>query len=384
MTSSSLPRLVIVLTVSCCEPQDTAELPTVVAESRYIEYSTWADDTAICMGDFLRDRDDYIDDTATFLSIAPPAQKIRYVWIPEPLKTPENWLCDSPIPAAGCQTFVGKKNVVFSSTSPGNHHELVHAIVIGELGRSHPLLEEGLAEYLGSFHSSEQFVADFPNQFRAMLDRGTVPDRYLVAMQYVGSVLTWYGVENFKDLMELLPRDAGFETLAQVHKNIYGEDLNESLAKMDVPIVGRLPLTCEGEPLFWSESNDLEITVQGVCGDGRMYGPGFVAEQPAFYKEYVLDVPASGVYGMSVRSVSEPSAPASASMWNCPGVEAGSVGALTEYPGAGRMYQGPHRLVIGFPQVPEAKGEVLITLRFQGDPDAAPTSDATVVLRPLD
>lgn len=366
-----------------CERQDIIDLPEVVVESQYIEYSTAADVTVVCMDDFLSGRDRYIAETAAFLGIAPPTQKFRFIWIPESLRTAENWLCNSPIPSAGCQKWLNGENIAFT-TNIEDHHEFVHAISIGEFGRTHPLLEEGLAEYLGSFRSSHLIVDNFPAKFEAMLDRGVIPDQYSLAMHYVGSVLSWHGIENFKTLMQRLPRDGGFEALAKAHKDVYGESLDEALARMNAAVVGRVPTTCDGEPIPWEGGDDLEVTLKGVCGDGRLFGPGFVAGYPAFYKEYMIEVPANGVYGMRVSNVGDTGALASAGIRNCPGVEEGLISALNGSSGVGRVYQGPHRLGIGFPHGPEAKGEVVVTLTYQGDPDAAPLGDETVVLRPLD
>jgi hypothetical protein len=370
MRKSPLYWLIHALAAFSCEQQDTLDLPRVAVESRYIEYSTWADDSVLCMDDLLRGLDDYIDETAAFLEIEPPTRKIRYVWVPEPIKSAENWLCQTEGPLIGCVFWDMGKVVIFSA-NPDHHHELVHAVSIGGLGPAHPLLEEGLAMHLGDFKSTLDDLEDFPAKFRRMLDRGPIPDSYPLASHYVASVIDRHGIEEFKTLMQRLPHDANFDGLTEVHADVYGEDLDDALTAMDVPIPGRLQPRCDGEPVAWEGGDDLQVTLQGTCGDGRLYGSGFVAGYPAFYKEYVLEVPTSGVYTMTVTNAEDVTAPSSGSMTSCPGVEPGIIGSMNGEPSPGLLQKGLHSLTIGFPQGPEARGEVSVSLRFQGDPNAA-------------
>lgn len=352
--------------VSCGDGASDGE--AIVVESEYIEYDTPADDSMLCMDDHLRILDTFIEETAASLGVAPPTGKIGYTWIPSRITTVEDRPCDDGPKRRDC--VVGTDDPVHVYTELlEDYHLLVHAVSRAAVGPSHPLLEEGLARYLGD-GGDDNYKPDFPAGFKAMLGRGPVPDYAPYALHYVGSLLEVHGVEKFKELMRRMPVAGDVVDLAQAHLAVYGEELDAALAGMDVPIRGQLEFPCEGETLAWTGGADLDVTLRGECGDGYFYGAGSVEGYPAFYKNFILDVPTPGVYEMRVEATGDAAVPAVAGAYGCAG-QGDIIGAESGSPSSGRLEAGRHLLILGFPQVAEPKGEARLQLVYGGLPSAS-------------
>lgn len=363
------PMLAFVLACGHEEAAPPWPLPRVAAESEYIEYGTWADDTSLCMDDVLARLDRYIEDTADFLGVEPPMERIRYTWVPDSLQDADTWGCSEPS-ALGCHRRHAGKSFILANRFDSTH-ELAHAVDIAALGQTHRVLEEGLAMYLGNVYSTAEIISDFPPEFRAMLDRGGLPD-YILSLHFVGSVIERDGVDKFKELRAQVPIGAGFADFAAVYLDVYGQDLDEALVEMTAPIHTRLqvPALCQGEPTPWVGGPDLEIKLRGHCGDGFFYGGGLVEGLPGFFKTFTIDVPVSGLYEMSVTGAGAVPDQIAGYLNNCPGVEPGLLTSLRGFSSKGLLHPGRHQVEVHFPHAAEPVGELTLTLRYEDPPPA--------------
>lgn len=365
------PCLFLVLLLACKEQEPLEpppwSLPEVAAESEYIEYSTWADDSVLCMDERLAELDRYIEETAAYLGVSPPAQKIRYVWVPRELKDSETWACNDPTFFLwGCLKPWNAKAYVFSEFL-GNYHELVHAVTTSALGPAHRVLEEGLADYLSEGLSTASQVEGFPEAFTAMVERGGRPD-YRLAMHFVGSLVEADGIAKYMELHRTMEPGVGLAEFAAAFRAVYGEELVDALERMDAPIEGRLAYRCEGELLPWGDTQDLEATVVGRCGDGLFHGGGFLDERAGFHKPYVLDIPVYGLYTLSLTAGGEP-ALADATLTNCRGAKPGVTSVAQGASAApGLLHPGRHKLMVGFPQSETPEGELELKLTYEPPP----------------
>ena len=360
-------------------PPPPWELPETAAESRYIEYGTWADDSSICMGDVLAELDRHIETVAGFLEVEPPPQKIRYTWVPAILKAAETWPCNDPsFMNLGCHRRYEDISYVFADAFD-NRHELVHAVDVGANGQGHPVLEEGLAMYLGDSYSTAGFIDDFPAKFQALLEQGGRPD-YVLSLHFVGSIIERDGVEKFKNFRRHTPVDADGASFAAAYLGVYGQDLESALGEMTSPIrtLVSSPPPCEGEHVEWVGGPDLRVQLRGHCGDGYFFGGGLVGDEPGFFKSFTIDVPTKGLYEMSLTGAGDAAVQTAAYMFNCPDVEPGSVGAIRGYSSKGLLYPGRHQVGVNFPQAAEPAGELTLLLRYEPppSPDTPPPARA--------
>lgn len=372
--SSFAPALSALLLA--CGHEETAPpwpLPRVVAAGEYIEYGTWADDTSVCMGDVLARMDRHIESTAEFLGVEPPATKIRYTWVPASLKAADTWACDDPeFFLLGCYLRHEEDSYVFADTFD-NTHELVHAVDISANGTAHRVFKEGIAEYLGQPYNTTGMIEDFPTRFHVMVDRGGRPD-YVLSLHFVGSIIERDGIEKYKELRATVPFGAGFADFAAAYLAVYGQDLDEALAEMTTPIYTRTkaPPFCQGEPVSWVGGPGLEVKLRGACGDGFFFGGGLVDGQPGFYKAFTIDVPAKGLYEMTLTGPADTLDQIAGYMVSCPGVEAGTVTSIRGSSSKGILHPGRHRIGVNFPHAPEPAGELTLTLRYEAPPPAQP------------
>ncbi|MBL8976630.1 MAG: hypothetical protein JNK56_38885 [Myxococcales bacterium] len=366
--------LLLALAVAACETREAENYPDVIAASKYIEYSTWADATDVCMDKNLAALDRFIATTATFIGVDPPNDKIRYLWIPESVQTPDNWTC--PLNALGCFNFGEQPNSILAETLD-LYHEFVHAVAFAALGPTHQVLSEGLAEYLGKPESITTTAKDFEADFTAMLGRSPIPDDYRLAMHYVGSCIEQHGINKFKDLMHRVPMDATFDAFAAAHQSVYGESLTVSLARMTAPIHGQIPDTCAGEELPWGDGPNLELTIHGECGDDFFYSGGSVADEYQSYKRYLVDVPTAGPYALQLEHAGQP-ALAFGDVRSCPGVEFGSTYNLDGEAGFGSLNPGLHQLTIGFPPGSGPTPELELRLTYEGTLTHLPATPRTL------
>ena len=94
------PLALLCACLLACAGETEWELPEILASSKYIDYGTWADTSAVCMDAKLRQWDRFIEQTAEFLGVAPPAEQIRYTWVPKQFDAPGRWGCGDS--ARGC------------------------------------------------------------------------------------------------------------------------------------------------------------------------------------------------------------------------------------------------------------------------------------------
>lgn len=354
------------LTLACArEPELPFDLPRVVATSEYIEYGTWADDTSLCMDGPLALLDRHVEATAEYLGAAPPAAKIRYTFVPEPLKDADTWPC--PEGAQACNISFSDRSYSFASVLD-EYHEIVHAVDFAAFGNGHFVLKEGLATYLArnDDNKTDRYLKNFPAHFRSIVEPGQ-PIDYERSMHFVGSILERDGVEKFKELRARVPLDAGYEEFAAAYLEVYGQDLDEALAEMTTPIHSWFeePDPCAGEPIPWGEGMDLEVKLRGRCGDGFFFGGGLVDDKPGFYKSYTIDVPVAGWYTMWVSGTATTSYQITGNLRNCPGTEHGG---LSSFNGAGLLQPGRYRLDVGFPHAATPAGELDLKLRYVEPP----------------
>ena len=285
---------------ACEEPaDDPLVLPEIVAASKYIDFSTYADTTALCMDDLLAREDRLVEAVAAYLGVGPPTGRIHHVQVaPGGFLDPDSWACDD---AMACYQYHADEDVgVIRTTAVYHPHELVHAVDIPTLGVAHRTLVEGLADYLGSASTSEPVLADFPARFKAMISASSMPDDYRVAMHFVGSMLARDGVDAYRRLRAEMPLDADLERFAAVFAAVHGVSLDAALAEMrEKPVRGLyVPDGCDGgdelEHIAWT-GDVAEATLGGTCGDAAFHGAG-----NGFARWYTIDVPRAGIYRLSV------------------------------------------------------------------------------------
>lgn len=348
------------LLLACHESSGGLDLPEIVASSKYIDYSPLADTSVICMDDTLAREDRFIEDVAAFLGVDLPSGRIRYIWEPAlSFDAPRPEECGGE--AFSCYDYLPDDNGgLIHSMSFFQEHELVHATDVPALGVGHATLVEGLADYLGSFNSSESVLEGFPEAFRAMVARSPKPDDYRLAMHFVGSLLLSHGVEKYKELRKALPADGDLAALEAAFEAVYGETLSAALVTMNVPIQGVLiPTGCaDGELLAWTAPGLLETTLHGECGDGSFIGPGFTDGRTGFAKPFAVEILDAGYYSVTVSGLDPLAEQPSYALIPCPDVESGL------YSGAGGLYPGRYYLAVGFPAGPAARGDAKFKLEF--------------------
>ncbi len=340
---------------------DTA-LPEIVASSKYIDYSPYADASVLCMDDTLAAEDRFIEEVAAFLGVGTPSGRIRFIWDPrQKLGNMQTWACEGI--ASSCYVYDEAKDLgLIRSVGFVEYHELVHAVDIPVLGEGHRTLVEGLAEYLGSSQSTEDILKGFPEAFKAMVARAPQPDDYRLAMHFVGSILRDHGVDRYKSLRKELAADGDLEAFETTFEAVYGETLSAALIAMsEVAIQGKIQDTCVTggqEELNWTSPGLLETTLRGECGDPTFIGPGFADSRDGFVKSYIVEITEAGFYDLTVTGPGLPSEQPSYSMRPCPGVETGVESA------GGGLYPGRYELGVGFPAGPEARGEAAMRLEL--------------------
>jgi len=344
--------------LACNDTSEDSGLPDIVASSKYIDYSPFADTSVLCM-----------DDVLAYLGVDTPSGRIRYVWEPQQeFGDSQTWACEGN--ALSCYIYRDRENFgLIRSLSFAQYHELVHAVDIPMLGKGHRTLVEGLAEYLGSSSSSQGVLEGFSDAFKAMVMRSPQPDDYRLAMHFVGSILLSHGVDKYKALRKALPADGDLGALEVAFEAVYGETLSAALISMsDAPILGvQRSSACvagEGEELTWTSPGLIETTLRGECGDGTFIGPGFVDSRAGFRKGFAVEIAEAGYYEMTIVGPEPASEQPSFSFSPCPGVQTGI------FDGAGGLYPGRYELGVGFPAGPEARGEATFRLEFIAPFDA--------------
>lgn len=344
------PLLLFCALVLACEI-DT-RVPDVVAASKYIDYGTWADTTAVCMDDKLAVWDRYVEQTSAFLGTAPPARRIRYTWVPEDQQDESTWPCN-PRGVAGCtrpadseyqsQVFAGKAEML---------HELVHAVETPAFGKAHKVFGEGMAEYLSESAPTVGAALDFSAAFVDMVNRDRLDgDDYPVAMHFVGSLLERDSREKYQAFRALVPLAGKFADFAAAYDQVYGEDLSEALAAMSGPIKGQGLWLCDGSigaRIMIDGSKTLLLA--GECGDGDFFNPGVQEGELGASKVFMLDVSVTGYYEMTLSGAGAPSMPYSLLITSCSGTPQENTSASSEQVNAAALWEGgSYRLQVWYP-----------------------------------
>jgi len=357
---------------ACSEEEEPAwELPEIVASSQYIDYATWADTAAVCMDAKLEKWDQYIEQSAGFLGVAPPDEKTRYVWVPRRSEEPERWGCSET--ASGC--YAVSDSLIFVRY-PEMLHELAHAVEISALGRAHNILEEGMAELLSETMHAFFALDDFPEMFRDVVESGerlAGPEEYGLAMHFVGSVVRRHGMVKYREFREVLPHDGRVPEFAAAYEAVFGEDFVEAVEAMNAQPVTGLQITpgCVDDPTLETipVAGSLTARVDGVCGDPHFHGFGFEAPIPGFEKQFVLDVEAAGDYELTVRGPHLDAGPLMVQLESCSQTEFVYMHVEAGNPdwdlGYGRLHAGRYSLRVYYPPRAEAVGEAEIKLELR-------------------
>jgi len=367
MTFLPSPRaLATALVLSGCNVD--FELPPEIASSKYITYHTDADPSVICMDDLLAREDRFIERTAMLLEESPPTDTIHFVWDLEQ-SGKEPWACSGN---ANCYRDLAEEDLaVIVSQSPTNHHELVHAVDAQVLGTTvHQTLEEGLAEYLGSLQTSAFEPGYFPEAFKSMLAKSSVPGDYALAMHFVGSIFSLHGVEKFKNLRSKVPSNAGLNEFATVFETVYGQSLDEALEQMSAAQVSGLdqfPGCDEAPELSWTGEQLLETAIDSSCSDPWFFGAGMIEGRIGFFGYYAVEVTQTGQYELTVTAAPGAPAPLRGILMACSfdllGSQALSLNGKT---GSGPLQVGKHTLLIAFPPQSEPRGQATVRLEYVG------------------
>lgn len=358
----------LALALACGHEELPFTVPGAVEASRYVEYGTWADDTAVCMGPALARLDDHVEATAEFMAVSLPTSKIRYTWVPPELEGEDTWFCTGSPQA--CHIGHNGRSYIFTTVLE-QFHEVVHAVDYQALGEGHRVLTEGIAVYLGRDESykTERFLKNFPAAFRDVVESDG-PIDYERSLHFVGSILERDGVEKFKELRARVPVDADYAAFAAAYLAVYGQDLDAALAEMTTPIRPWFAEydPCVGEPIPWGAGPELEVKLRGRCGDGSFFGGGLVDDDPGFSKVFTIDIPAAGMYTMSVTGNTSNGKQLIGELSSCSDTEGSGVRSVWGSPGTGTLRPGRHRLAVGFPHAAEPAGELDLSLRYVAAP----------------
>lgn len=359
------PACVIALLVAgCSEP---LELPPQVARGRHIDLHTDADVALYCVDDLLAREDRFVERTAAFLGVDPPAAPIKFVWDPEQDDAdPQPWSCETGAYCYRYREDDGYGWVV--SRTRTSHHELVHAVEVPALGQhGSQLLGEGLAEYLGSTRTSRRALFEFPLKLTDNI--GALDLDYTVALHFVGSLLQTHGPAEYRALRQRLHNDATPDEFAATFAAVYGLPLADALASMTSVVTATdLPSGCvDGDalPLAWPASDLLDTRLTSTCGDGAAYIGVRDRTSPAasgLQALYTLDLPL-GSYALTFTSTNPAHGPPQASLRQC---VADTPEGMSSYDGAtsrDRLPAGRYALQVRFPEQPETdRGEAHLRL----------------------
>ncbi|PCC72552.1 hypothetical protein SAMN02745121_09213 [Nannocystis exedens] len=346
-----------------CEPG----LPATVASSQYIEYHTWvypdglSDEAVVCMSDKLASMDRFVEFVAETLELDPPSTPIHYVWVPRALHSEDTWIC--PPNALGCFERDGPDgHGVVYSTELDLLHELVHAVEIPALGRSHPVFEEGMANYLSTAWSSAEVLPEFPAVFKA----GVAPGRHpggVLSMHFVGALLARGSMAQYVDFRSRLDYDDGLAQLAAAYKEVFGTSLDDFLEDASMaPVVGHGvdPLCADSPTIQWDGLGSLDTTLSWACGDGVTFGIS-----GTFRTAFSLDVVQQGNSRMTISSAGGGDE-LFAMLDSCPVGDKGSSNVILASEGQsapGVLWPGRHVLTVSLTPDPSLAGELHLKLR---------------------
>jgi len=361
------PRHLLVMPVmgllGCSEDVYPWELPPVAASSDvYVDYSAWADTSALCMAASFGEWERFIESSSDFLAIDRPKEKIRFVWVPGGGDSSYPWPCDKTVGACARLDLTGYQAVIFDGQmEPDNGHEFVHAIESPAMGRAHPVFEEGMAEYLSYPYTTNSVVEDFVEAFPVMVDKAPRPDSYLRAMHFVGSLLEKKGLETYKIFRARVPQDGKFSDFLVAYQEVYQESLQDALVAMSAsPIQGRgerWGCRATDVALKWTDSGFFEQELAARCDGLMVVGPGSDPPSSTFYQIHAIDTEVPGIYEVDLRGLEG----ASVLLESCPGYEQSAVSLVSGQTKLTNLFPGRQRLRVNYPAGAELK-PVTLTL----------------------
>lgn len=264
----------------------------------FIQYTNWSP-TPVCEAT-VHELDEFIEQTSKFLSISPPPEhSITYSWVTQP--TSETWHCSDP-DVDGC-TFQDGDHIHIYSRLPGHLHELVHALHKLAMPGGTQILQEGLAEYLGS--SDGVYLEDrsgFAQRFTAMIARGKAEgsDDYKLALQFVGALIETDGIDKFRTFWSLVADSTSPEQYAAAYEATYKAPFADRLAALEQievhPIAETYRTTCQGFSLQWPPPGEAtwELTHDDVCLD--RFSAVRHSDDYIYRVRYVATPPGAGAY----------------------------------------------------------------------------------------
>ncbi len=285
--------------ISACQPPDgDVDLPPVVWEGEHLAFGVSDHAGDYCAGTppYL---DGYVAGLVEILDRPPLAEKVRYSFL-APDEVPE-W--ESGV--LGLSTHQG-----VLSGRPVLEHELAHA-VLRPNGVTQPLLEEGLAEYLGGdgdFHFDNALPLE---EALAAVERARLPGEYYgVAGSFIAYLDTNFGRDVVLELEGRLGLWSSTADFATAFADASGVPFSDAVTEFES--LDRCPHTtfrdpsaaCFGaETLAWCDGGEpASHRVELACGSPDVIG----VRDDEIWTYRVVTIPAPGRYGIFIRFVEEP------------------------------------------------------------------------------
>lgn len=299
--------VIVVSLLLACSDEGGAE-PVSLGAGRYVELFAWSE-AELCAGTLHR-LDTFVE--AVFLELEedpPEGPFINYLWSEGTTKPDgEGWDCITG--ASGCAIPRSQgESVDIRSVWIDHYHELVHAVHLRALGRSAPLLEEGLATYYGDPSDRWAAGADaLDDKLVPFFDQGFTPRgrSYPAAKRFVGYTIERYGIEAFKGLWREVPHGISYASFRSVYESRFALSFAEALAEAaEHELIHQTLSRCTGEELDWGEGDDLQVELGGTCDEDDSIGPTLLTPL-VLNKKFIVDVPVAGAYQVSIDDLEIP------------------------------------------------------------------------------
>ncbi len=165
-----------------------------------------------------------------------------------------------------------------------------------------------------------------------------------------------HGLDGFKRLRRR-PIGARLQEFAAAYpRRALGEDLVAALREMEQQsIAGQFPWYCDGEEIPWPNPGDLEVMLRGLAETASSGARGWWKGPRAGGRIFVLDVPAAGIYTLTVSTVMGATAGTFAVLDGCEGTKSGNILTSDGVSGTNRLGPGRHRLRLGLRRTPASR-----------------------------
>lgn len=305
------------MTAAClvaCEPSgENLELPPVTWEGEYLTFGASERAAEYCAGTpaYL---DAYVGGLVAELDRPPLAEKVRY-----------SLLARDEVPGS-------EEGVLGTSTSRGVlsgdavlEHELVHA-VLRPNGLTHPVLEEGLAEYFGGdgyFSFREDTGLPLEDALDAAHGADYPGEYYGVAGRFVSYIDTMFGRELLLELEDRLTwtsstieLEAAFSEAIGLPFDEAAEEFTELEACPQHVYWDPSPACLEAAPLAWCDGSETaEHTVDLTCGSPDVIG----VRDGEIWAYRLVNIPTPGMYGLYISPLVDEPAEGYAELKQCVG-----------------------------------------------------------------